>query len=166
MVACEICGNPEIRTFYSTKYRYFCSYKCKFKGTSLKRIGFGFLLLITGLILFILGLGQGQEEPNQLLNPALIGAILLFLLSIILLFLGFVGLIIQIPRHPLAVDGSVQAKEGEIEQETYEEEEDINIDKLIYVEELDKRLRPCCYQTYRLGEIYCPCGRVVPQVKE
>jgi hypothetical protein len=31
----------------------------------------------------------------------------------------------------------------------------------MYIPELDQKFRPCCYQSARLSDKYCPCGRAV-----
>jgi hypothetical protein len=36
-----------------------------------------------------------------------------------------------------------------------------NVRKLIYSEILDEMVGPCCYQTARLSETYCMCGRAL-----
>jgi len=34
---------------------------------------------------------------------------------------------------------------------------------MIYLKQLDKQIKVCCFQTARLGERYCYCGRAVSQ---
>ena len=46
----------------------------------------------------------------------------------------------------------------------HKQESDDNVDNklMIYVPELKRKLQLCCYQTYRMKEQFCECGKSVP----
>ena len=53
-------------------------------------------------------------------------------------------------------------RKKQLEEETKERVKVINAIPTKYIEGLDEEFLVCCYQTARLGELYCECGRIVP----
>lgn len=173
---CEVCGTPEISLYWSEKSmcfpRYFCSFKCRMIGTKLFNSVFGGVLLVIGLF----GSLNNQSDSRPIF--------------IFLLIIGFLSLLAGIYGYseskntyysynrrrtsPLYSQGqrrnvnnyygmpySLSPKRHRLYKDSTLDMEEKSVK--IYVKELDTHLRPCCYQTYRLGEIYCPCGRAVPK---
>jgi hypothetical protein len=60
-------------------------------------------------------------------------------------------------KEPLAANYTYRQYEGQRRFKSG------NNNEMVYVEELDRSFKACCYQSARLGDSYCPCGKAVDQ---
>ncbi|MHA2250237.1 MAG: ABC transporter substrate-binding protein [Candidatus Kariarchaeaceae archaeon] len=112
-----------------------------------------------------------KSTANDLLKQAGYGAATKTSMEIIDEYLSkifwYYGVLLLVINYIISKDGKrVIPEESNLELDTddddsfYPESEN---DERIYLSSLGLKVRPCCYQTARLAENYCMCGRYVDQ---
>ncbi|MHA2168571.1 MAG: hypothetical protein ACXAB7_01535 [Candidatus Kariarchaeaceae archaeon] len=145
VIKCDICGNPNVKTEFTksgyTSLRYYCSKECNAKSKARGKVFTGISIIIIGFFLLLLSI------------PGLfISGIGIIIAGGILIYIGIQDSLFKITMWD----------EGSIVEEIQSTKENELTDS-VYIEELQKEITICCYQTARLGERYCKCGRTVPK---
>ena len=100
-------------------------------------------------------------------------------LSVTMAFVSFLGLelhkpsfrfrrmLTMSPSNSKSSSKSSQSRGTNISETSSKSTQDVKSQDMIYVEDLDIETRVCCYQTARLQEKFCKCGRAVnPELLE
>lgn len=150
---CEICNSP-INRFGKKKYGRRCSFACKSKATWKKN-------LLAAFIFF-----------PFLIIPISLFQVVIFIIILDCLINAVYGIFIRINKYQRTDSTQLNESPKDFKmfrrKPEYQNNKDVeskNIKK-IFVPELNKELLLCCYQTYRLDEAYCICGRAIPDVIE
>ncbi|MHA2250430.1 MAG: hypothetical protein ACXAD7_08705 [Candidatus Kariarchaeaceae archaeon] len=154
-MGCKTCGNPEVDQQFgvATIFRIdnYCSKDCQLAGEYTRRLLTGLAITVLSIFiifgprpLFVLSILFGTRFG---LFGSLIGLVILYFGSKRLIQ-GYRGAVLRVPIF--------QAKKGTpIVKPEY-------VPK-IYSNELKKKILACCYQTARIGETYCVCGRSISE---
>lgn len=149
--SCSVCGHPELLEKYlpNTEINslgiagYFCSEECKSKSLAAT-------YLISGSAFFVI------SSLLSILVQNIFFTIVAFVLPTILLIKGIRGYNVKITRwYENQLNSSKQRNETKVEGIPD------GVPRTIYVKALGAEFNNCCYQTARIGEIYCICGRAV-----
>ncbi len=150
-MVCKTCGDPIDKNLTSSQIYFFiskdyCTKECQLAGECLK-------LLVTGLLVILLPIG-------------------LTIWSNLNLYSSVFGLLIFLLGWKIFVDGnrgvrfwmaSRQPASKLYPTEVATPKRTVQVPTL-YSPELEKDVPACCYQTARLGDSYCTCGRAIPEV--
>ncbi|MHA2250260.1 MAG: hypothetical protein ACXAD7_07855 [Candidatus Kariarchaeaceae archaeon] len=150
-IYCEVCGNSNVKREFTVmkgggfkKPIFYCSKKCRDKDLAHYKTRGGYILIFIGVlfsaslapVLTVVGLGS------------IVG-------GGILLYVGKKHSLINVTRW----DAQQKLSRNPQNDQTAIA---VQSAKTIYVEELERNIPICCYQTARLREKYCKCGKAVP----
>lgn len=131
---CNLCGKPEVRPNLRFNGKY-CSNNCA-------RVAKRKVTAILSIVFYFIGI----SNLGSALFFAFPVAIGLFI-SAEIGYRKFNSEFLYRNIHPENEDENLEKKEDKIDT--------------IFVDKLDENIRICCYQTARLAEKYCKCGRAI-----
>lgn len=146
MDQCRNCERREVRPFVGNWEAQFCSYRCQIQYFRVYLIG---IFIILFFLIFVL--------RNLII-------FLFFVFFIFVIYWAYSKDPTETTNTRIFSSQRMSRWRGQEEQaETSSKNLKFTPEERIFVEELDQQFKLCCYQSARLGDTYCLCGRAVDQ---
>ena len=157
---CRVCGNEANLNFsilrsagnYNSPPRYYCSKRCHTKDVQIWSFIIGAILIFLGFLI----IGSGS------------------MMGIVIVFIGFYNILKGIPRDSTSPEGDYRPRREKTRRFTMTPKRNRREDRMlynppflleenryVYSEILEDDVLKCCYQSARMNDKYCICGRAL-----